>query len=145
MPKALVVYASRTGESRKIGELIAEGLRLSGVEADVAGVDEIKSEADLRGYEAVVLGSATYHGDMMQKMKTLLFMGEKAKLDGKIGGAFGAYGWSGEAPERIYNTMKNIFNMEMVNGPLRLKSSSLGGGIKMAQDYGREIARKLGG
>ncbi len=145
MPKALVVYASRTGESRKIGELIAEGLRLSGVEADVAGVNEIKSEADLRGYEAVVLGSATYHGDMMQKMKTLLFMGEKAELDGKIGGAFGAYGWSGEAPERIYNTMKNIFNMEMVNGPLRLKSSSLGGGIKMAQDYGREIARKLGG
>ena len=40
--------------------------------------------------------------------------------------------------------MKNIFKMEMVNGPLRLKSASLGGGKQMAQDYGREIAKKQG-
>jgi len=30
-----------------------------------------------------------------------------------------------------------------VSGPLRLKSSSLGGGIQMAQDYGKQIAQKL--
>ena len=80
---------------------------------------------------------------MMQGMKTLLFLAEKAGLEAKIGGAFGAFGWSGEAPDRIFNTMKNIFKMEMVNDPLRLKSSTLGGGVKMAQDYGREIAKKL--
>ena len=40
--------------------------------------------------------------------------------------------------------MKNIFKMEMVGGSLRLKSSTLGGGVQMAQDYGREIAGKLG-
>jgi hypothetical protein len=39
--------------------------------------------------------------------------------------------------------MKNIFKMTMVSGPLRLKSSTLGGGIQMAQDYGRELAKKL--
>jgi hypothetical protein len=39
--------------------------------------------------------------------------------------------------------MKNIFKMNMVGGPLRLKASSLGGGVQMAQDYGREIAEKL--
>jgi hypothetical protein len=33
--------------------------------------------------------------------------------------------------------------MNMVNGPLMLKASSLGGGIQMAQDYGREVAEKL--
>ncbi len=81
----------------------------------------------------------------MQGMKTLLFLAEKAELDGKFGGAFGAFGWSGEAPDRIFDTMKNIFKMEMVNGPLRLKSASLGGGIQMAQDYGKEIAKKLTG
>lgn len=144
MPNALVVCASRTGESQKIGELIAEGLRMAGVEVTVQNANEIKNEAGLTGYDAVVLGSATYHGDMLQKMKTLLFMAEKANLEGKVGGAFGAFGWSGEAPDRIFETMQHIFKMNMVNGPLRLKSSSLGGGIKMAQDYGREIAKKLG-
>lgn len=143
MAKALVVCASRTGDTRQIGELIAEGLRFSGAEADVVDVKEIKKESDLQGYDAVVLGSPTYHGEMLQSMKTLLFMAEKAGLEGKVGAAFGAFGWSGEALERIFETMKNIFKMDMVSNPLQLKSSSLGGGIKMAQDYGREIAKKL--
>jgi flavorubredoxin len=76
-------------------------------------------------------------------MKTMLFLAEKVDLQGKVGGSFGAFGWSGEAPGRIYDTMDNIFKMDMVSGPLNLKSSSLGGGIKMAQDYGREIGKKI--
>jgi len=145
MARALIVYASRTGETRQISEVIAEGLRFSSIEADVVNVKEIKNESDLKGYDALVFGSATYHGEMMQGMKTLLFLSEKADLDGKVGGAFGAFGWSGEAPDRIFDTMKNVLKMEMVSGALRLKSASLQGGIQMAQDYGREIAKKING
>jgi flavorubredoxin len=143
MAKALIVYATRTGETEKIGNLIAEGIRFSGHEAKVVSVTEVKKEEDLKGFDAVVFGSPTYHGEMVQGMKTLLFMAEKADLEGKVGGAFGAFGWSGEAPDRIFDTMKNIFKMNMVSVPLRLKSANLGGGLKMAQDYGREIAEKL--
>ena len=143
MAKALIVYASRTKETKKIGELIAEGIRFSGHEATLSKVNDVKKEADLQGYDALVFGSATYHGGMMQGMKTMLFLAEKAGLEGKTGGAFGAFGWSGEAPGRIFDTMENIFKMNMVSGPLRLKSSSLGGGLQMAQDYGREVAEKL--
>ena len=143
MAKVLIVCATRTGETSRIGELIAEGIRLSGHEANVMNVNAIKKETDLQGYDGLVFGSATYHGDMIQGMKTMLFLAEKAGLEGKVGGAFGAFGWSGEAPDRIFDTMKNIFKMNMVGGPLRLKASSLGGGIQMAQDYGREITEKL--
>ncbi len=145
MAKVLIVYASRTGETQKIGELIGEGLRISGVEADVRKTNDIASEKDLEDYDGLVLGSATYHGDMMQGMKTFLFLAEKADLSGKVGGAFGAFGWSGEAPDRIFETMEHILKMDMVSGPLRLKSSSLGGGIQMAQEYGKDIAKKLAG
>ncbi len=145
MAKALVVYTTRTGETKNIADLIAEGIRMSGAEADVVNSTQIKKEDQLAGYDAYVFGSATYHGEMMQGMKTLLFLTEKANLEGKIGASFGAFGWSGEAPDRIYDTMKNIFKMEMVKGPLRLKSASLGGGKTMAQDYGKEIGKKLAG
>ena len=144
MAKALVVYTTRSGETKRIGELIAEGMRFSGIDVKVISSNDIKKEADLAGYDAYVFGSATYHGEMMPGMKTLLFLAEKADLENKAGGAFGAFGWSGEAPGRIFDTMKNIFKMGMVSQPLMLKSSSLGGGIQMAQDYGREIAKKLG-
>jgi flavorubredoxin len=143
MPRALVVYASRSGETKAIAALIAEGIRFTGVEAKCVDINEIKKETDLAGYDGYVFGSATYHGDMMQSAKTMLFLAEKANLEGMAGGAFGAFGWSGEAPVRIYNTMKNVFKMNMVDDPLMLKSASLGGGVKMAQDYGKKLGAKL--
>ena len=145
MAKVLIVYATRTGETQSIADLIAEGLRFSGQEAEVVSVKEIKNEADLDGYDGYVFGSSTYHGEMLQGMKTFLFLAEKANLAGKVGGAFGSYGWSGEANDRIFDTMKHILKLDMVGDTLRLKSSSLGGGMQMAQDYGREIAKKFDG
>ena len=144
MAKVLIVYATRTGETQSIADLIAEGLRFSGQAAEVVSVKEIKNEADLDGYDGYVFGSSTYHGEMLQGMKTFLFLAEKANLEGKVGGAFGSYGWSGEANDRIFDTMKHILKLDMVGDTLRLKSSSLGGGMQLAQDYGREIAKKLG-
>ena len=143
MSKALIVYSTRSGQTKVIGEFIAEGLRIEGIDATLIDVKNIKNEVELSGYDAYVFGSSTYHGDMMQSMKTFLFMAEKADLEGKVGSSFGAFGWSGEAPERIYDTMKNIYKMNMVSGPLMLKSGGLGGGIRMAHDYGKEISQKI--
>jgi flavorubredoxin len=140
-----VVYATRTNETKNIADLIAEGLRMAGVEAVTANVNEYEKKGlKAEDFDAVVIGSPTYHGEMVQAMKTFLFKLEQANLQGKVGGAFGAFGWSGEAPSRIFETMAHIYKMEMVGGPLQLKSVSLGGGIKMAQGYGKEIAEKLG-
>lgn len=143
MGRALIVYTTRTQETLQIADLIAEGLRFAGQEAAVLDVKAIKKETDLAGYDAYVFGSPTYHGEMLQSMKTFLFLAEKADLTNKIGGAFGAHGWSTEAQERIYQTMKTVFKMEMTSGPLLLKSASLGGGLQMAQDYGRAIAKMM--
>ena len=143
MAKALVVYTTRTGETKDMAERIGEGIRFQGAEAKVVNVTTVKKESDLEGYDAYVFGSATYHGEIMQGMKTMLFLAQKTGLEGKVGGSFGAFGWSGEAPDRIFETMKNVLNMDMVRGPLRLKSVRLGGGTQMAQDYGREIGKKI--
>jgi flavorubredoxin len=143
MPKVLVVYATRTSSTKDIADLVAEGIRFSGNEAVIVDVKDIKSKVDFEGYDGYVFGSPTYHGEMLQSMKTMLFLAEKANLEGKVGGAFGAHGWSTEAQDRIYNTMKEVFKMDMATGPLLLKSASLGGGVQMAQEYGKEIGSKL--
>lgn len=145
MAKALVVYATRSGQTQSIADLVAEGIRFTGVDAAVVNATSLTKEQDLESYDAYVFGSATYHGEMMQSMKTLLFLAAKINLEGKIGASFGAFGWSGEAPDRIYETMENIFKMNMVGTPLRLKSSSLQGGLQMAQDYGRAIGKMITG
>lgn len=143
MSKALIVYSSRTGQTKNIAELIAEGLRLSAIDVAIKDVTEIKREDELADYDLYVFGSSTYHGAMMDRMKTFLFLAERAELHGKPGGSFGSFGWSGEAAERIYDTMKNIYGMDMVSTPLMLKTGAVGGGIKVAHDYGRELAAKV--
>lgn len=143
MANVLIAYATRTGETQSIADLIAEGIRFSGFAAKVVNASQLQKEVDLDGYDAYVFGSATYHGEMMPAMKQLLFIAAKADLRGKVGGAFGAFGWSGEASDRIYETMQHILELEMVGGPLRLKAASIQGGMQMAQDYGREIGKRL--
>lgn len=143
MLKAIIVYATRTKKTEKIAEIIAEGMRIAGAEVDLKPVSEIKKKEDLEGYDAYVFGSATYHGEMMGPMKTMLFLAEQADLNNKAGGSFGSFGWSGEAPARIFETMKNVFEMNMVGGPLQLKKASLSGGVDAAQGYGKELAAKI--
>ncbi len=145
MAKALIVYATRTGQTRKIAELIAEGLRIKGLEVELAETHKVKSAEELQGYDLYVFGSATYHGEMMPAMKQFLFLAEKAGLKGKCGGSFGAFGWSGEAPDRILATMKNVFEMNVAGDCLRLKSADLQGGVAMAQDYGKSLAEMVAG
>jgi flavorubredoxin len=144
MSKVLIIYATRTNETKGIADLIAEGIRLSGHEVDVKKTSEIKSEEDIKGYDGYAFGSSTYHGEMISSMKQILFLSERAELEDKPGGAFGAYGWSGEAPGRIYETMEHIFKMKMVSeGPLMLKASWIGGGIQAAQEYGISIVSMI--
>ncbi|MBF0234915.1 MAG: flavodoxin domain-containing protein [Desulfamplus sp.] len=139
----LIVYASRTGETKKIAELIAEGIRIGGHVATIKNATEIKSEDDLKGFKGYIFGSSTYHGEMISSMKQVLFIAERAEFENLPGGSFGAFGWSGEAAQRIFDTMKNIYKMKMTGSPLMLKASWLQGGIVMAQDYGKAMAKML--
>ncbi len=144
MGKILFVYATRTGGTKAIAELIAEGVRIAGHEAELKKINEIKTEEDLNGYDGYAFGSATYHGQMITSMKQMLFLAERANLKDKPGGSFGSYGWSGEAPGRIFDTMDNIFSMKMVpQGPLMLKASWVEGAIQAAQEYGKSLAAGL--
>jgi len=146
MKKVMVAYVSRTGNTEKMAEFIAEGIRLAGNQADLKKVSDIKTAKDLDGYDGYVLGCPTYHRDMTAGMKTFLFIAEKANLWGKIGGAFGSYTHSGESATMVFDTMLHVFKMDMVDlGPLTLKEAVIPtqDGTKACQDYGKAVGKKL--
>ncbi|MBW1958535.1 MAG: flavodoxin domain-containing protein [Deltaproteobacteria bacterium] len=146
MKKVIVGYYSRTGNTAKMAEYIAEGIRITGNSADLKKISEIKSEKDLEGYDGFVFGCPTYHRDITAGMKTFLFVAEKANLVGKMGGAFGSYTHSGESANMIYDTMLHVFKMDMVDlGALDLKEQVLetDEGLRACQDYGKAIGEKF--
>jgi flavodoxin len=146
MKKVLVAYDSRTGKTEQMAESIAEGIRMAGHEAELKKITQIKSEAELQGYDAYVFGSPTYHRDMIGTMKTFLFLAQKANLEGKMGGAFGSYTHSGDAPAIIFDTMEHVFKMKMTSlGSFNLKEALVDGaeGLRACQDYGKGICEQL--
>jgi flavodoxin len=147
MSKVLIAYDSRTGNTEKMAESIAEGIRMAGHEAELKKITQIKNEAELQGYNAYVLGSPTYHRDMIGTMKTFLFLAQKANLEGKMGGAFGSYTHSGDAPAIIFDTMEHVFKMKMTNlGSFNLKEALVedAEGLRACQEYGKAICEQLG-
>ncbi len=147
MKKVLIAYYSRTGKTKAMAEYIAEGVRISGHEAEVRGIDGIKDSKELAGYDAYVFGCPTYHRDITNNMKTFLFLAQNGGLTGKVGGAFGSYTHSGDSAGIISDTMEFVFKMDMINlGPFMLKEHIVDDteGLRACQQYGRAIGEKLG-
>jgi len=145
--RVLICYDSRTGNTEKMAEYVAEGVRIVGHEAELMRIGAIKSYQDLEGYDAYVFGCPTYHRDITNGMKTFLFLAQKAGLEGKVAGAFGSHTHSGDAPKVIFDTMEHVFKMDMVDlGPFKLKEEIIetGEGLRACQDYGKAIGEKLG-
>ncbi len=146
MKKVLIAFASRTGNTKKMAEYIAEGIRFSSNEATISKISDLKETKDIAGFDGYVLGCPTYHRDMTGGMKTFLFMAEKANLLGKMGGAFGPYTHSGESAPMLFDTMNYVFKMDMVDlGALSIKDAVLetDEGLKACQDYGKAVGQKF--
>jgi NAD(P)H dehydrogenase (quinone) len=114
MAKALIVYYSRSGNTRKMAETIAEGVKKEEVAVDVRDVKDVTPD-DLRAFDAIVVGSPTYYGSMAAEIKKLFddsirFHG---KLDGKIGAAFASSANIGGGNE---TTILDILNAMLIHG-----------------------------
>ncbi len=87
--KVLIVYYSREGTTKKMAELIADGISKAGVKVKVSAVSEVNPE-ELSEYHGIIVGSPTYYGTMSSEVKKLIDESVRlhGDLDGKVGGAF---------------------------------------------------------
>ena len=89
MAKGIVVYYSRSGNTKTMAETIAEAMNQAGLPTELKSVEDVKAK-DLLGYDAIVMGSPTYYGHMAAPLKQLFddLVSDHGKLDGKVGAAF---------------------------------------------------------
>jgi flavodoxin I len=104
-----------------MAEAVAEGAKSVGnVEVELSY--RVNAE-DLFRFDAILVGAPTYNHEIPMDMERLF---EEAAVKGislkdKVGGAFGSYGWSGEAPKFLFEIMKNKFEMQVLEPPLLAK------------------------
>ncbi|MCM8813970.1 MAG: flavodoxin domain-containing protein [Candidatus Omnitrophica bacterium] len=89
MPKALIVYYSRSGNTKAIAEDIAAAVTQEGLAVDLRSVEKVQP-AELSNYQLIICGGPTYYGGAPYQIKQLLDETVKfhGQLDGKVGGAF---------------------------------------------------------
>lgn len=114
MAKILIAYYTRTGNTKKMAEYIAEAINKEGIVPDIKEIKDVKVD-ELLNYDAIVIGSPTYYGTMSAQIKQLLDDSVKfhGKLDGKIGAAFASSANIGGGNE---TTILDILNAMLIHG-----------------------------
>jgi NAD(P)H dehydrogenase (quinone) len=90
MAKILITCYSRSGNTAKMAEYVAEGARdVDDANVVVQQVEETDAES-LADYDALLVGSPTYYGQMAAQVKDLFDKSVvlHGQLEGKVGGAF---------------------------------------------------------
>ncbi|HLC00459.1 MAG TPA: flavodoxin domain-containing protein [Candidatus Bathyarchaeia archaeon] len=141
--KVLVLYYSRSGNTEKMANAIAEGARnVANAEVEVG----YHIDADeLTKFDAIIVGVPTYHHEVPMDVKRLFEeAAEKGiPLKGKTGVAFGSYGWSGEAPKLVLEIMKNRFEMRVTEPPLLVKYTPDEFSLNVCRTLGKRISESL--
>lgn len=122
---------------------IADGAKSAGnVEVEVSY--HVAAE-ELGSFDSVLVGAPTYHHDMTVDTKRLFEEAAKkgVSLKGKVGAAFGSYGWSGEAPKLVLEIMKNRFEMKVTEPPLLARYAPDQNTLSACQSLGKRVAESL--
>ena len=115
MPKVLIAYYSRSGNTQRMAEAVAAGAaKVSGVEVEVRPVGEVTT-AELAGADGIIMGSPVYFGSAAAELKALIdkSVDHYGKLVGKIGGAFASSGAIGGGTE---TTVLDILKAMLIHG-----------------------------
>jgi len=141
--KLLILYYSQTGNTGAMARAVAEGAKsVPGVNAEVKYFARPEELAEADG---IILGMPTYHHDIGTDMKKLLeeVAVKGINLKGKVGAAFGSYGWSGEAPRLLLEVMKNRFEMETIEPGLLIKYNPDEKGLENCRKLGKTVAERM--
>lgn len=110
--RVFIPYVSAYGNTRKMAEKIAQGIKLAGdIEVELMDI-ELADLADVEDkvYKscAFIIGSPTINQNTLLPIYNLLALINPIRNKGKLAGAFGSFGWSGEAVKIIQENLKNL-------------------------------------
>jgi flavorubredoxin len=108
----VVFYVSAYGSTRAMAEALAAGAEdVGGVRVSLYDIEggEVAPFVDLiEEADALAIGSPTINGDAVKPVWDLLSSLTAVNVRGKIGAAFGSYGWTGEAMQMVEDRLRGL-------------------------------------
>jgi flavorubredoxin len=143
--KALVIYDTMWGSTEKMALALAEGIADENLEVKVYNLtgsdrsDILKEVLDAR---AILVGSPTLNNGMFPTVAEFLCYLKGLKPKGKIGAAFGSYGWAGGAVKAIQQELGQA-GIEIIDSDLNFRFVPDEVENEKCIDFGKTIAKRI--
>ena len=132
-----IIYATTTGNTQTIAELIKEGVEQAGVEAELLEASEV-SVNDIINEEVIAFGSPACGVEELEESFEPLMEDLKDKLEGKKAALFGSYSWGDGEWLRTWEDRIQSFGAKLVVESLAVQESPDG-----MEEFCREFGKSL--
>lgn len=143
-----IPYVSAYHNTGKMAEAIRDGIRSAGdFEVEVADIESMPlGDMDERvaRSSAVIVGCPTINQNILMPVYKLFGVISPIRDNRKLGGAFGSYGWSGEAAKLINSTLSNL-KLDVQGDGVFVKFTPHEDEYALCHEYGKSIGEKLAG
>lgn len=147
MPKILILYASMSGNTEEIANLVAEGLQENGIEPTIIDIMNSPFAHELLEYDGVIIGSYTW-GDGELPDDFLEFYVEMSGVD--LSGIKSAVFGSGDHAFLEFCAAVEIFerkllecNAQLVQKGLKIEMSPTNAEKPICKEFGAKFARNF--
>ncbi|WP_414514470.1 diflavin flavoprotein [Nostoc sp. PCC 9305] len=140
-----LIYASAYGNTATLAQAIARGITKAGVAVESINCEftepeEIRTAVEKAG--GFIIGSPTLGGHAPTPVQTALGIVLSTATNNKLAGAFGSFGWSGEAVDLIESKLKDAgyrFGFDTI----RVKFKPDDATLQLCEEAGTDFAQAL--
>lgn len=142
---AVIMYDTMYHSTKDMGEAIGKGLAKHGIDYKLLNssvTDNSDLMTELFKAKFIIVGSCTVNNGVLRSIAAMLDEIRGHKLKGKIGAAFGSYGWSGEAHKHIQEELKNA-GIKLPLEPLGFKYKPTKEELDLCVEFGEKLAQSI--
>lgn len=143
--RAVILFDSMWGATRKMAEAIGDGLAAEGVPFKIFFMpmaDRNHVAVEIFKSKAVIVGSSVHNHCLLPSITVILDDLYGFKIANRIGAAFGSYGWSGECVKLIEGHLSRA-GIEIAAEGVRAKWQPKPDDLANCKQLGRELAEAV--
>jgi flavorubredoxin len=142
----LITYISAYGYTKEAAQFISEGiLETKGITVDITDIENIaleELESKIIMSDGLLVGSPTINQNTLLPVYKLFALINPLRDKGKLGAAFGSYGWSGESPKIILENLR-LLKLKVFEETAAFKFSPAGQKKEYLREFGRKYCERF--
>jgi len=142
----VIAYASMYGNTQQLTEAVAEGIVAGGVKNvvvhNVSKTDTSYILADIFKYNALIIGSPTYMGEVYPYIEKLLSAIKNRGIKNRLYSCYGSFTWAGAAVKHL-TSFSQTMNWELAGNPVENKHAVMAEKYQAAFELGQAMGERM--